>query len=220
MRSAGGGGYKARHALRSAGPARRPIGGRCPGRRRDAPWRRPLQPAQIRRLVPPQSRSHSGDSLLRQAVVRAHHAGHPGRRRTLADRQRRGGRRAARLRGGSARSSSLNALVRLRQFLENGRGVEFDARATVGVYEGHGFAAGLFGQATWASEKSFEAYYAVHDSGLLFTSLGALGSYDLSRRWLLLGSVEERRLGDHAMHSAFVERRASAYASLGLAYRF
>ena len=114
----------------------------------------------------------------------------------------------------------LNALVRLRQFLENGRGVEFDARATVGVYEGHGFAAGLFGQATWASEKSFEAYYAVHDSGLLFTSLGALGSYDLSRRWLLLGSVEERRLGDHAMHSAFVERRSSAFASLGLAYRF
>ena len=114
----------------------------------------------------------------------------------------------------------LNALVRLRQFLNNGRGVELDARATIGVYEGHGFAAGLFGQATWASEKSFEAYYAVHDSGLLFTSLGALGSYDLSRRWLLLGSVEERRLGDHAMHSAFVERRASAYASLGLAYRF
>src|SRR2546426_1076322 len=37
----------------------------------------------------------------------------------------------------------LNALVRLRQFLENGRGVEFDARATVGGYEGHGFAAGL-----------------------------------------------------------------------------
>ena len=114
----------------------------------------------------------------------------------------------------------LNALVRLRQFRNNGRGVELDARATISVYEGHGFAAGLFGQATWASEKSFEAYYAVHDSGLLFTSLGALGSYDLSRRWLLLGSVEERRLGDNAMQSAFVERRASAYASLGLAYRF
>lgn len=114
----------------------------------------------------------------------------------------------------------LNALLRLRQFLDNGRGLELDARATIGVYEGHGFAAGLFGQATWASEKSFEAYYAVHDSGLLFTSLGALGSYDLSHRWLLLGSVEERRLGDHAMQSPFVERRSSAYASLGLAYRF
>ena len=114
----------------------------------------------------------------------------------------------------------LNVLLRLRQFLDTDRGLQFDTRATLGVYEGHGLAAGVFAQATWASEKSFEAYYAVHDSGLLFTSLGALGSYDLSRRWLLLGSVEERRLGDHAMHSAFVERRASAYASLGLAYRF
>ena len=114
----------------------------------------------------------------------------------------------------------LNALVRLRQFLQNGRGMEFDARATIGVYEGHGFAVGLFGQATWASEKSFEAYYALHDSGLLFASLGALGSYDLSHRWLLLGSLEERRLGDNARQSAFVERRSAAYASLGLAYRF
>ena len=114
----------------------------------------------------------------------------------------------------------LNALLRLRQFLDNGRGVELDARATIGVYEGHGFAIGLFGQATWASAKAFEAYYAVHDSGLLFTSLGALGSYDLSRRWLLLGSVEERRLGDSAMSSRFVERRSSAYASFGVAYRF
>jgi outer membrane scaffolding protein for murein synthesis (MipA/OmpV family) len=114
----------------------------------------------------------------------------------------------------------LNALVRLRQFLDNGRGLQLDTRATIGVYEGHGFAAGLFGQATWASEKSFEAYYAVHDSGLLFTSLGALGSYDLSRRWLLLGSAEERRLGDHATLSPFVVRRSSAYASLSLAYRF
>jgi outer membrane protein len=114
----------------------------------------------------------------------------------------------------------VNALLRVRQFLNNGRGVEVDARGTIGVYEGHGFAAGLFGQATWASEKSYEAYYAVRDSGLLFTSLGALGSYDLSSRWLLLGSLEERRLGGKAMQSPFVERRSSAYASLGLAYRF
>jgi outer membrane scaffolding protein for murein synthesis (MipA/OmpV family) len=114
----------------------------------------------------------------------------------------------------------LNGLVRVRQFVNNGRGLELDARATVGVYEGHGFAVGLFGQATWASEKSFEAYYAVHDSGLLFSSLGALGSYDLSHRWLLLGSVEQHRLGDGAMPSPVVVRRSNAYASLGLAYRF
>jgi outer membrane scaffolding protein for murein synthesis (MipA/OmpV family) len=114
----------------------------------------------------------------------------------------------------------LNGLVRLRQFLDNGRGLELDARGTVGVYEGHGFAAGLFGQATWASGKAFDAYYAVHESGLLFTSLGALGSYDLSRRWLLLGSLEERRLGERAARSRFVERRSSAYASASLAYVF
>jgi len=114
----------------------------------------------------------------------------------------------------------LNMLVRLRQFLDNGSGLELDARATLGVYEGHGFAAGLYGQATWASQKSFEAYYAVHDSGLLFSAFGALGAYDLSHRWLLLGSVEERRLGGAAMASPFVERRTNPYASLGLAYRF
>lgn len=114
----------------------------------------------------------------------------------------------------------FNALFRLRQFVDNGRGLELDARATLGVYEGHGFAAGIYGQATWASEKSFETYYAVHESGLLFTALGALGAYDLSHRWFLLGSVEERRLGDAAMSSPFVQRRSSPYASLGLAYRF
>jgi MipA family protein len=114
----------------------------------------------------------------------------------------------------------VNGLLRVRQFLNNGRGIELDARGTIGVYEGYGFAAGLFGQATWASEKSFEAYYAVHDSGLLFTSVGALGSYDVSRRWLLLGSVEDRRLGNNALSSPFVTRRSSAYASLGLAYKY
>ncbi len=114
----------------------------------------------------------------------------------------------------------LNLLVRLRQFLDNGRGRELDLRATIGVYEGHGFTAGLFAQATWASEKSLEAYYAVKDSGLLFTSLGALGGYTLSRRWLLLASAEQHRLGDAALRSPLVERRTNAYGSLSLAYRF
>ena len=114
----------------------------------------------------------------------------------------------------------VNGLVRVRQFLNNGRGLELDARGTVGVYEGYGFAAALFGQATWASEKAFETYYAVHDSGVLFSSCGALASDDVSRRWLLLGSAEERRLGSTAMSSPFVTRRSSAYASLSLAYRF
>jgi outer membrane scaffolding protein for murein synthesis (MipA/OmpV family) len=114
----------------------------------------------------------------------------------------------------------VNALVRLRQHLNTNRGTELDARATVGVYGGHGLAAGLFAQTTWASEKKFEAYYGVHQSGLLLVSVGALASYDLSHRWTLLGSIESRRLGDEAARSPIVERRSGIYATTGLAYRF
>src|ERR671931_106568 len=64
----------------------------------------------------------------------------------------------------------VNALLRLRQHLDTDRGTQLDARATVGVYGGHGAALGLFVQGTWASEKSFEAYYGVRDSGLLFVA--------------------------------------------------
>ena len=114
----------------------------------------------------------------------------------------------------------VNGLVRLRQHLDTDRGVQLDARGTVGVYGGHGIAAGLFAQATWASGKSFEAYYGIRESGLLFTSVGALASYDLSHRWLLVASLEARRLSDDAARSPIVERRSANYASAGIAYRF
>jgi len=114
----------------------------------------------------------------------------------------------------------VNGLLRVRQHLNANRGMQLDARGTVGVYGGHGAAAGLFAQATWASEKSFEAYYGVHESGLLYVSLGALGSYDLARRWSLVGSIEHRRLSDEAAKSPIVERRSAVYANAGLAYRF
>jgi MipA family protein len=114
----------------------------------------------------------------------------------------------------------VDALVRVRQFLDTDRGVQLDARATAGVYGGHGIRAGVFAQATWASEKSFEAYYGVRESGLLFTSIGALASYELTHRWQLVGSVESRRLGDKAAESPIVQRRSGIYASAGLAYRF
>ena len=114
----------------------------------------------------------------------------------------------------------VNALVRLRQHLDTDRGLELDMRASVGVYGAHGIAAGLFAQATWASEKHFQAYYGVRESGLLFTSLGALASYELTHRWQLVGSVEGRHLSDEAAKSAIVQRRSAAYASAGLAYRF
>jgi outer membrane scaffolding protein for murein synthesis (MipA/OmpV family) len=114
----------------------------------------------------------------------------------------------------------ISSVFRMRQFLSNGNGWETDARVNVGVYEGHGLGVALYGQATWANEKIFNTYYAVNDSGLLFIALGAYGGYEIAPKWLLLGSVEQRRLGDTVMPSPFVERRSGVYASLGAAYRF
>ena len=114
----------------------------------------------------------------------------------------------------------INGLMRVRQYLDSDRGIQFDARVTAGVYGSHGIQAGVFGQFTLASQKSVEAYYGIRESGLLFTSLGALGSYDLAQRWVLVGSVERRTLSDDVARSPIVERRSGYYASLGLGYRF
>jgi outer membrane scaffolding protein for murein synthesis (MipA/OmpV family) len=114
----------------------------------------------------------------------------------------------------------LNGLVRVRQHLDTDRGLEVDARATVGVYGSHGVLAGVFAQATWASEKHFQSYYGIRESGLLYTSLGALASYDLTERWLLVSSVEHRRLASDAARSPIVEKRSGINATVGLGYRF
>jgi outer membrane scaffolding protein for murein synthesis (MipA/OmpV family) len=113
-----------------------------------------------------------------------------------------------------------NGLLRLRQHLRSDRGLELDARANVGVYRGHGFIAGLYGQATWANEKHFESYYDVRESGLLTTRLGVFGAYDLAPRWVLFASIDQRRLSDNAMTSPIVQRRSGTYVSVSLAYRF
>ena len=77
-----------------------------------------------------------------------------------------------------------------------------------------------FGQATWGTENAVASRYGARDSGLLFTSFGLLGSYDLSRRWLLVGSVELRQLYDAARESAVAEKSSGYHAMFGLAYRF
>lgn len=116
-------------------------------------------------------------------------------------------------------AAPVTSVFRIRQLLSNGKGWQADARVNIGVYEGHGFGAAVYGQATWADEKTFNAFYAVNDSGLLFTALGAYGGYTITPKWLLLVSAEQRRLGDAAMASPFVERRSGFYGSLGIAYR-
>jgi outer membrane scaffolding protein for murein synthesis (MipA/OmpV family) len=121
---------------------------------------------------------------------------------------------------GMAGPIPLNAIVRLRNHLDTERGREVDARLTTGVYGNHGVRAGVFAGATWASEKHLITYYDVPSSGLLYTSVGAVASYQLSPRWLLLGTAESRRLADKPAGSAFVQDRRNTYASVGGAYRF
>lgn len=114
----------------------------------------------------------------------------------------------------------LDALLRVRQHLDTNRGMLADLRLTAGVYEGHGVLAGVFGQATYANHDYYRSFYDVLESGLVYASLGALASYDLSRHWVLVGSIERRRLTAHAMRSPLVAQRSASYATLGLAYRF
>jgi len=120
----------------------------------------------------------------------------------------------------SAGPMPLNAILRFRNHLDSDRGREFDARLTAGVYGNHGIRAGVFAGATWADEKHMVTYYDVSRSGLLYTSFGALASYQLSARWSLLGTAESRRLADKPTQSAFVQDRMNIYTNLGVAYRF
>jgi outer membrane protein len=118
----------------------------------------------------------------------------------------------------------INVLARLRQNTDSDRGAQADLRLTAGVYEGGGLQAGLFTQATWANRKSNRAFYGQPgfdpEGGLLFASAGALASYDLTRQWVLVASVEGRRLQGDAAHSPLTERRSNTYASAGITYRF
>lgn len=114
----------------------------------------------------------------------------------------------------------VDALLRVRQHIDTDHGMQVDLRSNAGFYRGHGFTAGGYVQATWGNEKYFESYYAVRESGLVFTSLGVWGAYDLTARWFLVANIEGRRLSDEAMQSPFAARRTGTYAYTGFAYRF
>jgi outer membrane protein len=115
-------------------------------------------------------------------------------------------------------------LGRLRHQIDVDKGAQADLRVTAGVYQSGPFGLAVFTQATWATRKSVRLYYGQPgfepSGGLLFASLGLLGSYDLSRKWALLASLEGRRLQGDAARSPLTERRSSTYAVAGAAYRF
>lgn len=128
----------------------------------------------------------------------------------------------------------VTLLARARQHTESGRGAQFDLRLSAGVLQTGRFSAGVFAQGTWANQKSTGSMYDVSPqqsaasglpafsagSGWLFSSLGVLWSFELSQKWLLVGSVESRRLQGDAARSPLAERGSNYYASAGLSYRF
>ncbi len=126
----------------------------------------------------------------------------------------------------------VTLLARARRHAHADRGAQADLRINAGIYGEGGVLAGVFAQATWANAKSVQSFYGITPqqsttlpafdggSGPLFTSIGLLGSIDLSREWLALGSVEARKLRGDAARSPLTERTSNYYASVGLAYRF
>ncbi|MGC2519743.1 MAG: MipA/OmpV family protein [Burkholderiales bacterium] len=128
----------------------------------------------------------------------------------------------------------VTVLARYRLDTDTALGAQTDLRITAGVYGGARFKAAVFAQATWANGKSTQTDYGItpqqsattglpaYDaaSGLLFTSVGLQWGFDLSREWVLVGSVEARQLRGDAAGSPLVEDRSNTYASVGLAYRF
>jgi outer membrane scaffolding protein for murein synthesis (MipA/OmpV family) len=128
----------------------------------------------------------------------------------------------------------VNVLLRNRQNATAARSDQIDLRGTAGIYGNGRVTAGVFGQATWATAKGTNTLYGVTPeqsaatglpqfqagSGVLFASVGLLGSYDISRQWIGVWSVEGRRLQGDARRSPLAERTSNYYASAGLAYRF
>jgi len=128
----------------------------------------------------------------------------------------------------------ITLLARGRQNADGDHGAQADLRLTAGVYGGRGFLVAVFAQGTWADAKSAQFFYGITpeqsaatglpafeaDSGPLSTSLGFLWSYDLSREWMLVGSLNGKHLHGSAARGPLTERTSNAYASAGLAYRF
>ena len=115
----------------------------------------------------------------------------------------------------------VSLLGRLRQHTDSDRGGQADLRLNVGLHASAGLLVGAFAQATWASSKSVESFYAINNgsSGLLHTSLGVLGSYDFAPHWSAIAGAQARRLHGDAARSPIVESESSFYVNAGLAYR-
>ena len=128
----------------------------------------------------------------------------------------------------------ITVLGRVRQHTDGDRGAQADLRLSAGIFQSGRVGAGLFTQATWANSKSTGSFYGITPqqsaatglpvygagSGLLFASVGLLWSVDITKSWIVVGSVEARRLRGDAASSPLTERASNYYMSAGIAYHF
>ena len=128
----------------------------------------------------------------------------------------------------------ITLLARTRHHTDTDQGAQADLRFSAGIYQHGRVAAGVFTQATWANEKSANSFYGItsqqsvaiglpaHNagSGWIYSSVGLLWSIDLSKDWVVVGSLESRHLRDAAERSPLVQRKSNYYTSAGVAYRF
>ena len=128
----------------------------------------------------------------------------------------------------------VSLLTRLRRHTDADLGTEADLRLSVGMFKSGPVSAGLFTQATWADAKATHTRYGITPqqsattglpafsagSGWLSASGGMLWSVDMSHDWVVVGSVEGRRLLGDAGHSPLAERASNHYLSVGIARRY
>jgi outer membrane scaffolding protein for murein synthesis (MipA/OmpV family) len=128
----------------------------------------------------------------------------------------------------------VTLLGRARKNFDSDLGTQADLRLSAGVFQGGRFSAGVFTQAIWGTAKAVDAYYGIGaqqsaatglpqfhaGSGWLNSSFGLLWSVDLAPKWVVVGSLERRRLRGDAARSPLVERSTNNYVTAGLAYRF
>lgn len=128
----------------------------------------------------------------------------------------------------------LIVLLRYRQDVNTDRGAQTDLRLTAGIYGGDQLNAGVFVQTTLADAKAAQFYYGLTaqqaasaglsaytpGAGALYNAAGFLWSYEVDSHWMLLGSLETRRVRDVVLNSPLLQTEVSHYVSLGAAWQF
>jgi outer membrane scaffolding protein for murein synthesis (MipA/OmpV family) len=128
----------------------------------------------------------------------------------------------------------LIALLRYRQDVNTDRGAQTDLRLTAGIYGGAQLNAGVFVQTTWADAKAAQYYHGLTaqqaasaglatylpEGGALYNAAGFLWSYEVDNHWMLLGSLETRRMRDVVLNSPLLQTETGHYVSLGAAWQF